>query len=262
MIKSLYSGASGMYAQQLNIDLISNNLANVNTTGFKKGSMEFQDLIYQTIRAAGLKTGNESETPTELQIGSGVKPVSSNRNFEQGNLLNSGNPLDIAIAGEGFFKVQQDNGKEVYSRDGHLKLSAEGVLVTNDGYIVQPQINIPEDTEAVMISENGVVSVIMSGESIPQEVGQIELARFVNPGGLKAAGQNLYETTAASGEPVSGTPLSTGFGKLNQGYVENSNVNLVQEMVSMITAQRAYELNSKSIKTADDMLTTANQLKR
>jgi len=261
MMTSLYSGASGMYAQQLNIDTISNNLANVNTTGFKKNTMEFQDLLYQSLRAAGTKTGQESETPTELQVGGGVKPVSTTKIFSQGTLVATENPLDIAIAGKGFLKIQGGDGKEYYTRDGHLKLSSDGTIVNSDGYIVQPQITIPTDTESLIISENGVVSVIVAGESIPQEVGQLELANFVNPAGLKALGQNLFEPTAASGEAVSGTPLSVGFGRVLQGQSEASNVNLVTEMVQMITAQRAYEVNSKSIRTADEMLRTVNQIK-
>lgn len=251
-----------MLAQQLNIDTISNNLANVNTTAYKKSSMEFQDLMYQSIRAAGTKTGAETQTPTELQVGSGVKPVATNKSLTQGALISTSNPLDVAISGTGFFKITKDNGQECYTRDGHFKLSSEGVIVTNDGYVIEPQINIPEDTNAVLIGDNGVVSVILSGESTPQEIGQIELTKFMNPAGLKAEGQNLFTQTTGSGDPVSGTPNSTGFGSLTQGYVENSNVDLVTEMVSMITAQRAYELNSKSISTADDMLKKANQLKR
>ncbi len=262
MIRSLYSGASGMYAQQLNIDNISNNLANVNTAGYKKTSMEFQDLIYQTLKAAGSKTGNESERPTELQLGIGVKSVATNRNFSQGIVIESGDPLDLAIIGEGFLRVSMDDGREVYTRDGHLKITNEGTIVTNDGYPIEPQISLPDDTKALLIGENGVVSVILEGESIPQEIGQFELAKFVNPSGLKALGKNLYEITAGSGEAVTGTPNSVGFGTLNQGSYEASNVNLVSEMVSMITAQRAYELNSKSISTSDQMIKQANQLKR
>ena len=262
MIKSLYTGASGMIAQQMNIDAISNNLSNVNTTGYKKAGMEFQDLIYQNMKPAGVKTGAESITPTELSIGSGVKPVATSRNFSQGNIITTQNPLDLCIAGEGFLKITQGEGKTMYSRDGHLKVSAEGTLVTSDGYLVEPQITLPQDTESVLISELGVVSVIISGESMPVEIGQLELAKFVNPGGLKANGQNLFEATAASGEAVSGTPGSTGFGRTLQGAIEGSNVDLVAEMVSMITAQRAYDLNSKTIRSADDMLNTALQIKR
>ena len=262
MIRSLYSGASGMAAQQLNIDTISNNLANVNTTAFKKSSVEFQDLIYQTLRSSGSKTGEETSTPTELQVGSGVKPVATSRSFAQGSIVQSNNPLDVAISGDGFFRVTMDGDREGYTRDGHFKLSSEGVIVTNDGYVVEPQVTVPEDTQSLMIGENGVVSVIMAGDQVPQEIGQLELAQFINPGGLKALGQNLLENTVASGEAIVGTPLTVGFGKLNQGAVEVSNVDLVSEMVNMITAQRAYELNSKSITTSDDMIKKANQLIR
>jgi len=262
MLKSLYAGASGMHAQQMSIDTIANNLANVNTNGFKKSTMEFQDLIYQTIRAAGSKTGDESQTPTELQVGGGVKPVATNKSFSQGDVVATDTPLDVAIIGEGFFKVLMENGQEGFTRDGHFKISAEGSIVTNDGYLLEPQIDIPEDTEALVIGDNGVVSVKLSGEASLEEVGQFELQKFINPAGLKSIGQNLFQVTPASGEAVSGTPLSTGFGKLAQSYIEKSNVNLVQEMVSMISTQRAYELNSKTIQTADQMLQKAVQIKR
>ncbi|MBN1968124.1 MAG: flagellar basal-body rod protein FlgG [Candidatus Delongbacteria bacterium] len=262
MIKSLYSGASGMRAQQLNIDNISNNLANVNTDGYKKMKVEFQDLIYQTIRSAGTKTGQESSTPVELQLGVGVRPVSTSKDFSQGTVTQTGNPLDVAIYGDGFFRITKDDGGEAYTRDGHFKISADGTLVTNDGFIVEPQITIPDDTEAILIGDNGIVSVLLSGETIPQELGQLELAKFINPNGLKNIGQNLFTATEASGDAVTGTPMSVGFGSVKQAYTETSNVDLVQEMVDMITAQRAYDLNSKSIKTADEMLQSANQLKR
>ncbi len=262
MLKSLYAGASGMSAQQMNIDTIANNLANVNTNSFKKSTIEFQDLIYQTIRAAGAKTGEETQAPTELQIGSGVRAIASNKSFSQGDVVATGTPLDVAIIGEGFFKILMENGKEGFTRDGHFKISSEGSLVTNDGYPLEPQIDIPEDTEGLIIGDNGVVSVMLSGESLPEEIGQFELQKFINPAGLKSIGQNLYQVTAASGEAVAGTPLSTGFGKLAQAHIEKSNVNLVQEMVSMITVQRAYELNSKTIQTADQMLQKAIQIKR
>lgn len=262
MIRSLYTGASGMHAQQLNIDTISNNLANVNTDGFKKMKMEFQDLIYQTIRSAGAQTGAETSTPTELQLGVGVRPVSTSKDFSQGVVTQTGNPLDVGVYGDGFFRITKADGTEAYSRDGHFKVSAEGTLVTNDGFTVEPQITIPQDTEALLIGDNGVVSVLLSGETEPQELGQIELAKFINPNGLKNVGQNLYTATEASGEAVLGVPMDVGFGALKQGHIETSNVDLVQEMVGMIAAQRSYDLNSKSIRTADEMLQGANQLKR
>lgn len=262
MLKSLYSGASGMYAQQQNLDNISNNLANVNTTAFKKSSLEFQDLMYQTLRAAGTQTGANTQTPTELQLGSGVRVVASNKNFEQGAVVASGNPLDVAIVGEGFFRIRNEDGTEAYTRDGHFKLSAEGTIVTSDGYIVEPEISIPEDTQAVLIGDNGVVSVLLHGDPTPQEVGQFELAKFINPGGLKHIGNNMYETTVASGEALTGTPQETGYGKLTQSYIEKSNVNITTELVEMIQTQRAFDLNSKAIKASDEMLNTANGLKR
>jgi flagellar basal-body rod protein FlgG len=262
MMRSLFSAASGMYAQQLAMDTIANNLSNVNTTGYKKSKAEFQDLIYQTLRAAGTSSVSGLVVPTELQIGHGVRPVAIQKNFAQGSPFATENPLDVAIMGNGFFQVTMPDGTIAYSRDGSLKLNNDGTLVTADGYYLEPQISIPQDTTSVNIDTDGTVTVLVVGSVEPQQVGQIELAKFINPGGLKNIGQNLYLPTEASGEPVLGTPSLEGFGQLEQGYLESSNVKVVEEMVNMIIAQRAYELNSKSIRTAEEMLQMANNVKR
>jgi flagellar basal-body rod protein FlgG len=262
MMRSLFSAASGMYAQQLAMDTIANNLSNVNTTGYKKSKAEFQDLIYQTLRAAGTSTVAGIVVPTELQIGHGVRPVAIQKNFSQGSPFSTENPLDVAIMGNGFFQITLPDGTIAYSRDGSFKINNDGTLVTADGYYLEPQISIPEDTTSVNIGTDGTVAVLVVGSVEPQQVGQIELAKFINPGGLKNVGQNLYLPTEASGEPVLGTPSLEGFGQLEQGYLESSNVKVVEEMVNMIISQRAYELNSKSIRTAEEMLQMANNVKR
>jgi len=262
MIRSLRTAATGMYAQEMVVDVISNNLANLNTTGFKKSKVEFQDLLYQTIQNPGA-TNNGSTAPTsEIQIGHGTKPVSVLKIFSQGDVSPTGNPLDLAIDGEGFFKVQMPDGRITYTRDGTFKISADGRLVTSDGYVLDPEISLPENTTGVNINSEGVISAQVVGETEPEVLGQIELAKFVNPAGLKNIGRNLFEETGASGAPQYGSPDSDGFGRVLQGYIETSNVDVVQEMVNMIVAQRAYEINSKAIKTSEEMLTMANNLKR
>ena len=262
MDKSLRIAATGMRSQQLHVDSIANNLANVNTTGFKKSKVEFQDLLYQTIRPAGSISGEGAVVPTELQVGCGTRPVATNKMFSQGDVTSTGNPLDLAIEGDGLFQVLRPDGTIAYTRDGALKLSADGRIVNSDGYIIEPEISIPLDTQSIMISRDGLVSVMVVGSNDPQDVGQIELVRFINPAGLKNIGQNLYERTAASGEPIIGNPGIEGFGELAQGFLESSNVEVVEEMVNLIQAQRAYEINSKTIKTADDMMGLVNNLKR
>lgn len=262
MDKALRIAATGMLAQKLHVDVIAHNLANVNTTAFKKSKVEFQDILYQTIRPAGSTTSEGATTPTELQLGCGTRPVATNKNFMQGTAISTGNALDMAIEGDGFFQVLRADGTIAYTRDGAFKLSADGRLVNSDGYIHEPEISIPVDTQSIMISRDGLVSVTVAGSNDPQDVGQIELARFINPAGLKSIGQNLYERTAASGNPIIGTPGIEGFGEITQGYLESSNVDVVEEMVDMIQAQRAYEINSKTIKTADDMMNLVNNLKR
>lgn len=262
MIRALRSAASGMYAQQLYIDTIANNLANVNTTGFKRAKMEFQDLVYQTLKGNGNSQELGAVLPTELQIGHGVRPIAIQKSFEQGNILPTGNPLDLSIDGEGFFQISKPDGTVVFTRDGSFKMSRDGALVTSDGYSMEPSINVPTDTSNVMISRDGTISVNVIGETEPQTLGQLELVRFVNPAGLENLGQNLYKETVASGPPIPATPGTEGMGQVSQGFLESSNVQIVEEMVAMIVAQRAYEVASKAIKTAEEMLTIANSLKR
>jgi len=262
MDKALRIAATGMYAQKLHLDTIANNLANVNTTGFKKSKVEFQDLLYQTFRPAGTTEGEGATIPTELQVGCGTRPVATNEMFFQGDVISTGNALDLAIEGDGFFQILRPDGSIAYTRDGSFKISADGRIVNSDGYVLEPEISIPMDTQSVMISRDGMVSVKVVGSNDPQEVGQIELSRFLNPAGLKSIGQNLYERTGASGEPIIATAGLDGLGELAQGFLESSNVDVVEEMVNMIQAQRAYEINSKTIKTADDMMGLVNNLKR
>jgi len=251
-----------MYAQQLYVDVIANNLANINTTAFKRSQMQFQDLLYETVRAVGTSSLRGVQAPTELEIGSGTRPVAALKIFSQGDVVATDNPLDIAISGDGFFQILRPDSTILYTRDGSFKLSAEGQLVTSDGFALEPPMVLPQDTTSIHISSDGAIQVQIVGEMEPQTVGQIELARFVNSGGLKSMGRNLYQATVASGEPILGTPEGEGFGDLFQGYLETSNVDVVKEMVNMIIAQRAYEINSKAIKTAEEMLSMANNLKR
>jgi flagellar basal-body rod protein FlgG len=251
-----------MAAQQMNVDTIANNLANVNTTGFKKSKLEFQDLLYTNIREAGVSSSSSTTVPTSLEVGYGTKPVSTVRQFQVGELSQTGNPLDVAIEGNGFFQVTMPDGTISYTRDGSFKLSADGQITTSDGFFITPEITIPEDAESISIGFDGIVSARIVGQTDPQELGQLELAKFINPAGLEAIGHNLYNQTVASGDPVIGVPGEEGLGTLGQGYLEMSNVDVVQEMVNMIVAQRAYEINSKAIQTSDDMSALANNLKR
>ncbi|MGE5314677.1 MAG: flagellar basal-body rod protein FlgG [Acidobacteriota bacterium] len=266
MNRSLRTAATGMYAQQLNVDTISNNLANVNTTGFKKSRVEFQDLMYQTLKPSTVaeQGGVGSAAPTmEIQVGNGTQTVATVKNFLQGDITpTSADSLDVAIQGDGFFQVKRPDGTLAYTRDGSFKLSADGTIITSEGYVVDPEIRISADTEKVMIGKDGTVEAIETGSAEPVKLGQIELARFVNPAGLRSIGSNMLVETTASGQPITGQAGSPGFGMTLQGHLEASNVDVVEEMVSMITAQRAYEINSKTIKTVEDMLTMANNLKR
>ncbi len=262
MIKAMRTAASGMSAQQMNVDNIANNLANVNTTGFKKSKVEFQDVLYQRINQAGVSSATGSVIPTNLEVGYGVKPVATTRQFAMGELQSTENPLDMAIQGNGFFQVTVPDGTNAYTRDGTFKVSPDGRLITSDGFFVYPEITIPEDAESVQVTPEGVVSVMQVGQSEPTEIGQFELARFVNPAGLSAMGHNLYEFTAASGDPITAVPGEEGIGTIAQGYLEVSNVDVVNEMVNMIIAQRAYEINSKAIQTSEDMTQIATNLKR
>jgi flagellar basal-body rod protein FlgG len=260
MIRSLWISKTGMEAQQTQLDTISHNLANVSTNGFKRGHVVFEDLIYQNMRQAGANSTEQTTLPTGLQIGTGVRPVATARTFSQGNLQQSSNPLDIAVRGNGFFPVQMPDGTTGYTRDGSFQVDAQGRLVTNNGYTLQPGVTIPAGAQSVTIGSDGTVSVTLSGQAQPQSIGQLQLVSFVNPAGLDPAGQNLYTETAASGTPNTGTPGQNGLGSLQQGYVETSNVNVVEELVAMIQTQRAYEMNSKAIQTSDQMLQKLSQL--
>lgn len=262
MFRALTTAALGMSAQQLNVDVIANNLANVNTTGYKKSNIEFQDLLYQTINAGRADSREGNEKPTQFQIGLGNRPIATFRSFSQGNMEDTSNPLDIAINGEGFIQVLKPDGSTVYTRDGALKINSSGNLVTNSGLTVYPEISFPERVTNIMINQDGVVEVLLQGESEPEELGQIELATFMNPAGLKSLGSNLYEITEASGDASFGMPGQEGVGLIVQGYLEKSNVDVAQEMISLIVAQRAYEINSKAVKTADEILAMTNGLKR
>ena len=260
MIRSLWIAKTGMEAQQTQLDAISNNLANVSTNGYKKSHAVFEDLMYQNLRQAGGNSSEQTTLPTGLQLGLGTRAVATARSFAQGNLQQSTNPLDVAVKGNGFFEIQLPDGTTGYTRDGSFQVSSQGQLVTNNGYIVNPGITIPNNAQSVTIAADGTVSVALPGQALPQTVGQIQLANFVNPAGLEPKGQNLYAETAASGTPNTGAPGANGMGQLQQGFVETSNVNVVEELVSMIQTQRAYELNSKAISTSDQMLKKLGQL--
>jgi len=262
MIRSLWSASTGMQAQTLNIDVISNNLANVGTSGFKKSRADFQDLLYQTLRSPGVSSSADTQVPTGIQVGHGVRPSATQKMFTQGEFSNTQNELDLAIEGGGFFQVIQPSGETGYTRAGTFKLDSEGRMVTSDGFPLEPEVTIPADTVSISIGTDGTVSVLLAGDNQPAEIGNIDLAQFINPAGLKSIGRNLYVPTAASGDASTGVPGELGFGTLAQGYLELSNVSVVDEMVNMIVAQRAYETNSKTIQTSDQMLETATNLKR
>ena len=264
MMRSLWTAASGMVGQQFNIDTISNNLSNVNTTGFKKQRAEFEDLLYQTMLLAGTPATEITEVPTGIQVGHGVKVAATQKLFEQGSLQDTGNKFDLALTGEGFFKIQTYDGSMAYTRDGSFKIDSNRQILTSDGYMLEPPIILPENflVETLTVSRDGRVTVKVPGDDEPIDMGQLELYRFVNPAGLRSIGQNLYKTTPASGEEIPGQPGMDGFGQTIQGFLEMSNVKVVDEMVNMIVAQRAYEVNSKAIQTSDSMLGTAIGLKR
>jgi len=262
MLKAMRTAVSGMSAQQLSIDNIANNLSNVNTTGFKRTRVEFQDVLYQNYRQAGTATAVGATVPVNLDVGYGTRPVATVREFSVGDFQNTGNAMDMAISGDGFFQIQMPDGTVSYTRDGAFKISADGQIVNADGFFLYPEVTIPEDATSMSVSIDGDVSVLLVGNDEPQSIGQLELARFINPAGLSAVGRNLYNQTSASGSPILGTPTQDGLGRIDQGYLEISNVKVVDEMVNMITAQRAYELNSKVIQTSEDMLQISNNLKR
>ncbi len=265
MIRSLYTAASGMIGQQTNIDTISNNLSNVNTVGFKKNRVDFQDMYYQTLREPGTKNTINTTFPTPIEMGTGVKPASTQKLHQQGKLQVTDNLFDVAIMGSGFFKIRLEDGSEAYTRAGKLTIDANGDMVTENGnFYIDPPVTLPKDyfEESLSIGTDGTVSVKIPGTDEPIVVGYMKLYNFVNPAGLKAIGSNLLKETVASGTAYEGTPGSNGFGQLQQGFLEMSNVEIVDELVSMIVAQRAYEFNSKAIQTSDQMLATAVNLKR
>lgn len=262
MIRSLFTAATGMVAQQLNLDVIANNLANVNTTGYKKNRADFQDLMYQIIEEPGTSNGQQGTSPSGIQVGLGAKPAAVGKVFSQGDFESTGNSLDVAIEGDGFFQVTLPSGDTAYTRSGALKLDSTGILVTSDGYQITPSITIPADAIGVTIAEDGQVSVKQQGTTAATQVGQLQIARFQNPAGLRARGRNLLEETESSGSATLGTPGENGVGTISQGFLESSNVSVVEEIVQMVTGQRAYEANSKVIQTADNMLSSAINVKR
>jgi flagellar basal-body rod protein FlgG len=260
MLRSLWISKSGMEAQQTQLDHISNNLSNVATTGYKRSHAAFEDLIYQNLRQSGANSSDQTQLPTGLQVGLGTRAVATARDFTQGNLQQTGNNLDLAINGKGFFQITMPDGTTAYTRDGSFKLDNQGQIVTNNGYVVQPGLTVPANAQSVTVAADGTVSVTLPGQATPQTLGQFQTASFINPQGLDPLGQNLYAETASSGTPNTGAPQSNGLGALQQGFVETSNVNVVEELVQMIQTQRAYELNSKAVSTSDQMLQRLSQL--
>lgn len=261
-MRALDIASTGMQAQQTNVEVISNNLANMTTTGFKRQRAEFQDLIYQNLRRVGSNSSdNGTVVPSGAQVGLGVKTAAIYRINEQGNLQQTSNTLDMAIQGNGYFQVTLPSGETAYTRDGTFGLAADGTIVTADGYIVQPGIQVPSNATNVTVNTSGQVQATIAGQTAPQTVGQLTLATFPNPAGLDSQGSNLFMQSAASGNPVTGNPGNPGFGSVMQGFIETSNVNVVTEVTNLITAQRAYEMNSKVITTSDDMLSTLTNLR-
>lgn len=262
MVRSLWTAATGMQAQQMNIDNMSNNLANVNTHGFKKGRILFQDLLYQDIKAAGAVTAAGINHPTGIQMGMGVATAAIQKIHSQGNYENTYNPLDLTVEGDGYFQITLPDGNIGYIRSGAFSIDANGDVVSPEGYLLEPGINIPENALSISVSSDGIFSVKLPGEEQETELGQIEIARFINPAGLSSVGENVYLATEASGPAQVGIASEDGYGKIRQGFLETSNVSMVTEMVNMITGQRAYEMNSKAIQTSDEMLQTVAGLKR
>jgi flagellar basal-body rod protein FlgG len=262
-MRALHTAATGMMAQELNVQVISNNIANLRTTGYKRQQAHFQDLLYEQFRRAGSTTSDQNtQVPAGVEIGSGVKTASTARVMIQGNLTSTEKEYDVAIRGDGFFRIRMPDGRTAYSRDGSFDLDAQGQLVTRDGYLVEPGITIPQNASGVTIGANGLVQVSIPGQTQPQDVGQIQLARFVNKTGLESIGDNLFVETAASGPAIDGNPGSEGFGNLQQSYLEEANVNAVTEISSLISAQRAYEMNARIITAADQMLSSTTQMFR
>jgi flagellar basal-body rod protein FlgG len=254
MNPALWAAKTGLDAQQTRMAVVSNNLANVNTTGFKKSRAVFEDLLYQNVRQVGAATSQDTEAPSGMSLGTGVRVVATEKTYTQGNLNQTGNSLDLAINGRGFFQILLPDGTLAYSRAGDFQLSSQGQLVTSNGYVVQPGISIPQGAQSITVGADGVVSVQLAGQSAPTQVGTLQLVDFVNPTGLQARGENLLLETAASGTAQPGSPGQSGLGTLEQGAIESSNVNVVEEMVNMIETQRAYEMNTKAIQTTDQML--------
>lgn len=260
MIRSLWIAKTGLEAQQTQLDVITNNLANVSTHGFKRARAVFEDLLYQTLRQPGAQSSQQTQIPSGLQIGLGARPIASERIHIQGNLQKTDNNLDLAIQGQGFFQVLMPDGTAAYTRDGAFQRDSQGQIVTSSGYPLQPAITVPANTTSITIARDGVVSITQGGSTAPTQIGTIQLANFINPGGLMSTGENLYVETASSGTATLGAPGTSGAGLLNQGYVETSNVSVVEELVSMIQTQRAYEINSRAIQTSDQMLARLGQL--
>lgn len=261
-MRSMLIGATGMQAQELNVEVISNNIANISTTGFKRQRAEFQDMLYENLRRPGsTSTDAGNIVPTGIQVGMGVRPSAVYRVNSQGNITITDNALDLAISGRGFFQVQLPDGTTAYTRAGSMQLNAQGVIVNADGYPILPSVTVPSNAIDVTVNTSGEVLVKVDGTSTPTNAGQLQLANFVNPAGLEAVGNNLLKETPASGTPTTGVAASTGFGEIRQGAVENSNVNVVSEITSLITAQRAYEMNSRVIKASDEMLQAVAQLR-
>jgi flagellar basal-body rod protein FlgG len=262
MIRSLWTAATGMQGQSTNIDVIANNIANVNTVGFKKSRVDFQDLLYDTLKAPGVASSESTEVPTGIQLGHGAQVVAVTKLFSAGEFQNTKNELDLAIVGQGFFQVLLPEGETAYTKAGNFKLDGEGRIVTPDGFLLEPEMSVPSDTISISVAMDGTVSVLQAGETEATNVGTIELARFINSTGLRSIGKNLFLPSDASGDALTGTAGQSGLGYLEQGYLELSNVSVVDEMVAMITAHRAYELNSKIVQVSDEMLAMSNNVKR
>lgn len=260
MIRSLWTAKTGLDAQQTQLDVIANNLANVSTNGFKRARAVFEDLLYQNLRQPGAQSSQQTQIPSGLMLGVGVRPIATERIFIQGSLQRTENALDMAINGQGFFQIQMPDGTLAYTRDGAFQMDSTGQVVTSSGYPLSPSITIPSNATSITVSRDGNVFVVQAGSATPNQVGTIQLATFVNPGGLQSVGENLFVETASSGTPTPNTPGTNGSGVLNQGYVETSNVNVAEELVTMIQTQRAYEMNSKVISTSDAMLGRLTQL--
>lgn len=260
MIRSLWISKTGLDAQQTQMDVISNNLANVSTSGFKRSRAVFEDLLYQTLRQPGAQSSQQTQLPSGLQLGTGVRPVATERIFTQGNLQQTSNDKDVAIQGQGFLQVLLPDGTTAYTRDGSLQIDNQGQLVTSSGFVIQPAISIPAGAQSLTVGRDGTVSVTLQGTVAPTQIGALQVATFINPAGLESKGENLYVETGASGTANTNTPGTNGAGILIQGYVETSNVNVVEELVNMIQTQRAYEINSKAISTSDQMLARLSQL--